>query len=60
MQGWRRKITHQGKKTAKEGQKNKVSECSEPKMIKQHNPSIGTAEALRVSIISLVISGWRS
>lgn len=35
-------------------------ECSEPKMIQQHNPCIRTTETLRVSIISLVISGWRS
>lgn len=35
-------------------------ECPEPKMIQQYNPSIETPEALRLSIISLVISGWRS
>lgn len=69
MQKWNKK--NKKKKHAKERRRQKKDkgketrflikcECSEPKMIQQHNPSIETAEALRVSIISLVISGWRS
>lgn len=63
--GYIKKKTCQGKKTAErdKGKETKFlfkCECSGPKMIQQHNPSIRTAEAFRVSIISLVISGWRS